>query len=211
MGRGLPPVKGFWEGSGAKGVSLSIPELPSSSTNPYFNEAPPLQNCWVAGRQRGWVDLCESMRAGVGLRLPSPWGPSPELRSLQLSKPVSLPRSGARSGNPKVGVQPGPFKVKEHQEINTPAWFGREVDSVIKVLHPAPVQPSCEQHAWTGALLGGDEREGGLVGHQEERRHPQVSGPAAARPEAGDPHPGEARGSLRWVGVVRGARQVRCG
>ena len=25
------------------------------------------------------------------------------------------------------------------------------------------------------------------------------------------PHPGEARGPLRWVGVVRGARQVPCG
>ena len=40
-----------------------------------------------------------------------------------------------------------------------------------------------------GSLPGGDERQGSLVGRQEERRHLQVSGPAAARPEAGEPPP----------------------
>ena len=93
---GLPPVQGFGEGSGPQ--PQSCPHQPPNPTN----EAPPLAELLgLCGAGRGGGSICtRACRQGWASGPLPPQGPSPELRSLQFSKPVRA-QVGSHEWEPK--------------------------------------------------------------------------------------------------------------
>lgn len=107
---------GVW-GQGSKPQSQSCPHHPPTPTNEAPPSAEPLGGCGAGSGGGGLICMRACGQGWASGPLP-PGDPAPSSGASSCQSQC-LPRSGARSGNPKGWAFSLVPKVKEHQEINT--------------------------------------------------------------------------------------------